>query len=392
MWSGLTNGLSGALQSLDQAARDVINIELEDESEESDGEGEENLGQEVQANGNGGDLVTIGDNDHSSLSGLTPTSGRDAGAYDAPFGAQVAAVEYDAHVGDDEAPASVTSLLGRVGGALGGGAAALVSSVASKTNFGEVGGNLWERSSLMRESLSTVTKDVASAMKEELVGVSSTVGGSVKSVSEFVGAGSGSDDDDSARNTHAPPVAIFNEHMMAENTDVEDMHDVAESEFVELDQLALYGSSLEPTPGYAASFTDDEGRRGEGNVEGGRVGGLLGSINFQNLNKVAGNLNTEALLGGAGVLGKVGSEWWDKSSNMREHLSNVSISDIICLVAIHMMLFFVVYYTGTRCQIYFCIQVKWIFEMIHIIHTIFFNILAFNTIGHAGAQGRCCPL
>jgi hypothetical protein len=207
----------------------------------------------------------------------------------------------------------------------------------------------------MRESLSTVTKDVASAMKEELVGVSSTVGGSVKSVSEFVGAGSGSDDDDSARNTHAPPVAIFNEHMIAENTDVEDLNDVAESEFVELDQLALYGSSVEPTPGYAASFTDDEGRGGEGNGEGGRVGGLLGSINFQNLNKVAGNLNTEALLGGAGVLGKVGSEWWDKSSNMREHLTNVPISNIICLVSIHMMLFFVVFYTGTRRQIYVCI-------------------------------------
>jgi len=102
MWSGLTNGLSGALQSLDQAARDVINIELEDESDgSSDGEGEENLGQEVQANGNGGDLVKIDDNDNSSLSALTPNSGGDAVAYDTPFGVQVAAMEYDASVGDD---------------------------------------------------------------------------------------------------------------------------------------------------------------------------------------------------------------------------------------------------------------------------------------------------
>ena len=34
MWTGLTSGLSGALQSLDQAARDLTTIELEDDDDE----------------------------------------------------------------------------------------------------------------------------------------------------------------------------------------------------------------------------------------------------------------------------------------------------------------------------------------------------------------------
>jgi hypothetical protein len=34
MWNGLTSGLSGALQSLDQAARDLTTIELEDDDDE----------------------------------------------------------------------------------------------------------------------------------------------------------------------------------------------------------------------------------------------------------------------------------------------------------------------------------------------------------------------
>jgi hypothetical protein len=34
MWTGLTSGLSGALQSLDQAARDLTTIEREDDDDE----------------------------------------------------------------------------------------------------------------------------------------------------------------------------------------------------------------------------------------------------------------------------------------------------------------------------------------------------------------------
>ena len=261
----------------------------------------------------------------------------DIDAYDAPFSVPAASGEAVDDVDDEGHAQAASSLFGKVGGAFGkvGGAAALVSSVASNTKLGEVSGSLWERSSAMRESLSAVTKDVASAMTEELVGVSSTVSG-------LVAGGSGSEDDaaldghadgrsaESAagvmgeyEQTHAAPSMLDGLH------GVEDMQEEACSDFVDLDDDTYYSAPL------TAPAVETALQAGDGMVDlggssagagggGGRASALLGSMNIQTLNKVAGNLNQEALLGGATQLAKVGSEWWGKSSGVREQLTNAT--------------------------------------------------------------------
>ena len=153
MWSGLTTGLSGALHSLDQAARDVISVELEDE----DG---------YDSDGN---PIEYGDEDRDSAvgEGNGDDFGADHGAYDSPFGAvarpgvvgggQAEGGEAD---GSSEPQPGAAWRIGDLSGTLAGvsGAAALMTSVATKSKIGEVGGNLWERSSAMRERVSMVTK------------------------------------------------------------------------------------------------------------------------------------------------------------------------------------------------------------------------------------------
>jgi hypothetical protein len=250
-------------------------------------------------------------------------------AYDSPFWAHAAAAPESG--GEEEAGVSAASILGKVGGALG------------KITIGGVGGNLWERSSAVRQSLSSVTQDVASAMKEELAGVSSSVGDRVKTVSELVAAGSGSDDerlsahDGPGANGLQEGGANWAGADAAEVTDLsqlQDMQEVTASEFEELDQNAFYSASLDaptlksatgagdaPTIAGADGFAPAEGEDGR---LGNGVAGLLGSVNMGSLNQVAGNLRADALLGGASKLGQVGSEWWGKSSSMREQLRNVT--------------------------------------------------------------------
>lgn len=240
----------------------------EDDGAEANGNGD--------ANGGGGIIHTVGEDDaYDSPFGAplaAPLIGAHTGdangdtdqdAYDSPFGAPVAA-EADGN----NAPAVGASLLGGLGGALGGFGGKVggaVSSVASKTKIGEVSGSLWERSSAMRQSLSTVTKDVASAMKEELVGVSSTVGDGVKSVQGLVATGSGSDDertplaDDATSLEHAsadtdnsPRASAWDNTSLEHVNGMQDMQEVSSSGFVDLDQDAFYSASL-ATPTAEAS-------------------------------------------------------------------------------------------------------------------------------------------
>jgi len=160
----------------------------------------------VPSNGRGDIFRIVGEDDDAydspfgapvaaplaSINDGVASEGAGVNAYGSPFGAPAIA-EAD---GQESTRAVGASLLGGLGGAfggLGGKVGGAVSSVASKTKIGEVGGSLWERSSGMRQSFSAVTKDVASAMKEELVGVSSTVGDGVKSVHGLVATGSDSD-------------------------------------------------------------------------------------------------------------------------------------------------------------------------------------------------------
>ena len=267
-----------------------------------------------------------------------PTNGAGAGgalsspgddAYDSPFGAlAVAAPESGGEeAAADDAPAA--SILGKMGGAMGG--------ALGKISIGEVGGNLWERSSAVRQSLSSVTQDVASAMKEELAGVSSTVGERVTAVSELVAVGS---DDEHTSGRHSPGVggmpscegasvgwAGEDEGMAMDPSQLQDMQEVAASEFEELDQSAFYSASLDTPTSDSAAGAPSEGlvaaEGGSGKLGNG-VAGLLGAVNMASLNQVAGNLRTDALLGGASKLGKVGSELWGKSSGMREQLTNVT--------------------------------------------------------------------
>ena len=246
-------------------------------------------------------------------------------AYDSPFGAHDAAAPESG--GEEEAGVPAASILGKVSGALG------------KITIGGVGGNLWERSSAVRQSLSSVTQDVASAMKEELAGVSSSMGDRVKTVSELVAAGSGSDDE--RLSAHDGPRANGLQEGGAnwEGADaagvtdlrqLQEMQEVAASEFEELDQNAFYSASLDAPALKSATGTGDAPTDGLAPAEGvdGRLGngvaGLLGSVNIGSLNQVAGNLRADALLGGASKLGQVGSEWWGKSSSMREQLRNVT--------------------------------------------------------------------
>ncbi|EKX49612.1 hypothetical protein GUITHDRAFT_135801 [Guillardia theta CCMP2712] len=306
MWSGLTSGFSNAIQSLDQAARDAIVANLgdeeltdEDDIEEREDSPEGNLNE--AAGGNGQHLSPEqwdqDEREHVDSQAQSFLEAQEAvDAYDAPF--QSIALETTANKGNEGVQNSpMKGLLGKV---YAGGTNAL-SSVKSnvKLPLGEVGGTLWERSSIVRNSISAVTKDVASAMKEEIVGMSSTVGVGMKGFKEVITTISNDDEE------WADDGEVGNQDTKSEE----------DEEWIPFEAPMTHGDGLEEVTGFhEVPYQDDDWKQDEPDSVRGQADQGSSGPSAPLMRAVTSNVK----------FSEMGSKLWEQSSAVSRSIQSVT--------------------------------------------------------------------